>query len=134
MQSFYTSFVSSSLTFGVTAWGGNVSQNDRNRIDKTILRAGRPIGRKQDNLETIHDTMTLRKLERIFNDETHPLRCELDSLKSAVSSRLRAPCSRTNRYKNSFVPHAVRMHNRVNGRNRKRKCEIESAPNNKRRR
>ena len=71
MQSFYTSFVSSSLTFGLTAWGGNVSQNDRNRIDKTILRAGRLIGRKQDNLETIHDTRTLRKLERIFNDETH---------------------------------------------------------------
>ena len=29
LQRFYSSFVESSLTFGVTAWGGNVTQNDR---------------------------------------------------------------------------------------------------------
>ena len=122
LQRFYSSFVESSLTFGVTAWGGNVTQSDRHRIDRVISRSGKLVGRKLDSLETTHDNKTLRKVVRIFEDETHPLRVELDTLKSSRSSRLRAPSVKTNRYKNSFVPHAVRMYNRVNDRNSKRKC------------
>ena len=115
-------FVESSLTFGVTTWGGNVTQSDRNRIDRVITRSGNLIGRKQDSLDMTHDNRTLRKLDSIFEDATHPLRAELDSLRSSRSSRLRAPSVKTNRYKNSFVPHAVRMYNSVNDRNGKRKC------------
>ena len=107
------------MTFGVTAWGGNVTQSDRHRID----RSGKLVGRKLDNLEKTHDNKTLRKVVSIFDDNTHPLRVELDTLKSSRSSRLRAPTVKTNRYKNSFVPHAVRMYNSVNDRNSKRKCE-----------
>ena len=58
LQRFYTSFVESSLTFGVTTWGGNVTQSDRNRIDRVITRSGKLIGRKQDCLDMTHDNTT----------------------------------------------------------------------------
>ena len=111
LQRFYSSFVESSLTFGVTAWGGNVTQSDRHRIDRVISRSGKLVGRKLDSLETTHDNKTLRKVVRIFEDETHPLRVELDTLKSSRSSRLRAPSVKTNRYQNSFIPSALCLSN-----------------------
>ena len=87
-----------------------------------ISRSGKFVGQKLDSLETTHDNKTLGKVVHIFDDETHPLRVELDTLKSSRSSR--APSVKTNTYTNSIVPHAVRMYNCVNDRNSKRKTHM----------
>ena len=44
LQSFYTSVIMGVMTFGLTSWGGNLSKSNRERIDRSIRKAGRVIG------------------------------------------------------------------------------------------
>ena len=37
LQMFYTSMITSVLTFGVSCWGGNIGKHDQNRINKIIV-------------------------------------------------------------------------------------------------
>ena len=39
-QMFYTSTVSSVLTFEMTCWGGNASKQDGNKVDRNTQKAG----------------------------------------------------------------------------------------------
>ena len=36
---FYSAVISSTMSFGPTCWGGNVSKRDQGRVDKVIHRA-----------------------------------------------------------------------------------------------
>ena len=88
-----------------------MSKQDRARLDKIIRKAGGVIGRYQDDFETLHHRVVTRKLHKIMTDSTHPLRQEFDSRKTDRSNRFRMPHTRTTRYKQSFIPTAIRMHN-----------------------
>ena len=111
LQMFYTAVIGSVLTFGMSCWGGNLSKQDKGRLDKLIRKAGGVIGRKQDDLGTLHDRVVIRKYHKIMSDNTHPLREEFESRKTERSNRFRLPATRTTRYKQSFIPTAIRMHN-----------------------
>ena len=51
LQVFSLSTISSVLTFGCACWGGNASKQNRNRLAKTIRKAGGVIGRQQETFE-----------------------------------------------------------------------------------
>ena len=110
LQMFYTSIVRSIMTFGLTCWGGNVTKQDRNRLDKQIKKAGGVVGRQQDDLETLYRRLVTKKPTAILTDDTHPLQPEFDSRRNDRSGRIRAPCARTNRCTQSFMPTAIHRH------------------------
>ena len=111
LQMFYSSVVCGALTFGLTCWGGNISIQDRSRLDKMIKKAGGVIGKKQDNLDTMCTHRTEIKMKNILKDETHPLRDEYTSRLNRRSGRYRAPKTKTNRHSNSFIPRSIRIFN-----------------------
>jgi hypothetical protein len=116
LQMFYSSIVCSMMTFGLACWGGNVTKQDRNRLDKQIKKAGGVVGRKQDDIETMYGRLVTKKLTAIWNDDTHPLRPEFDSRLNDRSGRIRVPRTRTNRYRQSFIPTAIQTHNQLTNR------------------
>jgi hypothetical protein len=69
LQMFYSSIVCSMMTFGLACWGGNVTKQDRNRLDKQ--KAGGVVGRKQDDIETMYGRLVTKKLTAIWNDDMH---------------------------------------------------------------
>ena len=80
LQMFYSSVLSSILTFGLLAWGGNACKWDEEVLDKIIRKASGVVGRTQDNLDTLYDRQVTNKLNDILHDITHPLRQELRHL------------------------------------------------------
>ena len=73
LQLFYTSILSSTLTFGLACWGGNLLKHDRDKLNRIIKTASVVIGKEQEDIGTIHEHRTLSKLKKILNDKTHPL-------------------------------------------------------------
>ena len=116
LQMFYTSIVCSVMTFGMTCWGGNISGQDRNRLNKNIKKASGVVGRKQDDVETMYQRLVTHKLTSVLADDTHPLRPEFDSRRMDRSGRFRVPKTRTTRYKHSFIPTAIQTFNQHKGR------------------
>ena len=112
LQVFYSSVLSSVLTFGLLAWGGNTCKRDKEMLDKVIRKARDVVGRIQDNLDTLYDRRVTNKLNNILHDITHSLRQELENRLIVRSGRMRVAKARTVRYSNSFVPQAVSVFNR----------------------
>ena len=108
---FYTSTVSSVLTFRSACWGGNAAKQDKDRLEKNIKEAEGIVGRKQESLHSAYHRLLTDRLNTILADETHPLRPEFDSRRIDRSGRFRVPKARTNRYKNSFIQSAIQNFN-----------------------
>ena len=111
LQMFFTSVVSSVMTFGLSCWGGNVTKRDRDRLDKIIKKAGGVVGRKQDDIQTIYKRQVVRKMKAILADRDHPLYSEFDSRLIERSGRFRVVKTKTTRHKHSFIPTAIQMYN-----------------------
>jgi hypothetical protein len=90
----------------------------RNRLDKQIKKAGGVVGRKQDDIETMYGGLVTKKLTAIWNDDTHPLRPEFDFRLNDRSGRIRVPRTRTNRYRQSFIPTAIQTNNQLTSRSK----------------
>ena len=112
LYSFYCSAVHSVLTFGAICWGGNIQDQDKNRIDKIIRKAGNVIGRQLTNFDNFCNERTVEKMKRIANDSTHPLHEEFTPMTSG-SGRYRQPGKGriSARFTKSFVPRAVHLFN-----------------------
>ena len=111
LQLFFSSVVCSVLTFGVTCWGGNITQRDKDKLDRIIRKAGRVIGSNQDTFTDIYNDRLIRKVTSIFDDDSHPLRQEFDKLLIGRSGRLRTPRVRTTRFQKAFLCKAVHVFN-----------------------
>jgi hypothetical protein len=116
LQMFYTSTCNSVLYFGSVCWSGNISKQDRDRLEKFIKKASGVVGRKQDTFTSTHERRLTDRIQKILADDTHPLRPEFDSRRIDRSSRFRQPCTRTTRYRNSFIPSAIHIFNSHVGR------------------
>ena len=112
LQMFYSSTIRSVLTFGSVCWGGNISQRDKDRLEKLIKRVSGIVGQRQDSFDHLNDKQLIDKFHIILTDDAHPLRHDFDSRRISRSGRFRAPQGKTNRYQQSFVPRAIRTCNR----------------------
>lgn len=77
------------------------------------------IGMKLDTLVVVAERRTLDKLLDIIDNVSHPLHTIISTQRSRFSGRLLLPKCRTNRLKDSFVPHAIRLYNSSLGGRRK---------------
>ncbi len=79
---------------------------------------------KLDSLVTVAEKRTLDKLLDIMDDASRPLHTVIINQRSSFSERLLVPKCRTNRLKNSFVPHAIKLYNSsLGGRRGNRRTE-----------
>ena len=104
---FYQSCVLSTMSFCLTAWGGNIRAKDRQEIDRSLKGAGKVLGPTHvDTTEGMYISLIKKKLTNIMLDSTHPLFNQI--VFSVRSGRVIHLKSRTNRYMNSFLPSAIR--------------------------
>ena len=115
---FYLSVINSILTFGITCWGGNLTQIDADKIGRLIRKAENIIGIDLGDFKSLLNFRIEKKLKCILKDSSHPMYDYFNILKSDKSGRFRVPKFRTSRYGNSFLPSAIRLFN-INARKAK---------------
>lgn len=108
---FYLGAVASVLFYAVLSWGGSISAEDRNRINKLIKKAGSVIVLSLDSVDTILDKRMRTKVRTVLSSKDHPLHSVFNGLKSSFSNRMVMPQCSTQRFRNSFIPDAVRFYN-----------------------
>ena len=113
LELFYKSFLESLISFALTCWGGNVRMNNKERINQIIKKANKIISKTSHSPSNICDFDSLyhvncqKKILSIIKDQSHPLSGEI--LFSSRSGRPLTIKSNKNRYKNSFLPHALKL-------------------------
>ena len=92
---------------------GNSKKADMERLDKVARTAAKIVGAETATPSTMYGSVAVKKLHRILSDTRHPLNHVLFSqaFRRASSQRLRCFRARTSRFRDSFLPTAVRLHN-----------------------
>ena len=108
------------LTCGCVCWGGNVSKQDRDRLDK-IIKAASIVGKRQDRFDTYYQGRLTNKLTDILHDDTCPLKADFDNRIIERSGQFRVPTARMTRHAGSFMPSAVSVFIQKIGRTGKEK-------------
>ena len=70
---FYKSCIQSVLTFSFICWFGNVSQKDKNKLQRVVNISSKITGLKQTSVTALYEKQVLRKANKIINDSTHIL-------------------------------------------------------------
>ena len=108
MSMFYKSVVESVLTFCMLCWYGGISYQARKKV-KRIVTSAEKLGCDAQSLEDLCNILIVKKCDQIMEDSSHPLSSNSVSLPS--KHRLAAIRYRTERFRKTFVPSAVRQKN-----------------------
>lgn len=111
LKTFYQSMVASALFFAVVCWWGGVKTGEVNRLNKFVRKARSVVGLDLDSLETVAERRVKDKICAILDNLSHPLHDELWLMGSSLSQRIIPPRCRTERFRRSFVPTAIRLYN-----------------------
>lgn len=111
LNMFYQSIVSSVIFYAVVCWGGSAKKKDTQRLNRLIKRAGSVMGLSLDSVETVVEQRTLSKIRGILSNQSHPLYPVFSRQRSSISTRLHSLRCSTERFRNSFVPWAIRLYN-----------------------
>ena len=106
---FYKSCIQSVLTFSFICWFGNVSQKDKNNLQRIVNISSKVTGVTQSTLTALYEKQVVNKATRILADDTHVLHADYILLPS--SRRFRSVTCKTNRKRFSFVPMSIRLLN-----------------------
>ena len=109
LSMFYKSCIQSVLTFSFICWFVNVSQKDKNKLQRVVNISSKITGLKQTSVTALYEKQILRKANKIINDSNHILYNEYVLLPS--SRRFRTIISKTNRKRDSFTQMSVRLLN-----------------------
>ena len=109
LQLFYSSIIQSVITFSVTCWYGNSTQESTDRITRVINNCIKLGAKDAITLKELFVKCTLQRCKTIRGDKSHPLHGRYQLLPSG--RRLRSTKCRTERYKRSFVPSSIKVLN-----------------------
>ncbi|TWW54569.1 RNA-directed DNA polymerase from mobile element jockey [Takifugu flavidus] len=116
LRTFYDSVVGSAIFYGIVCWSSSITDRDRKRMDRLVRRASSVLGCPLDSVEVVGNGRMMAKLSSMLNNTSHPLQDTLTALGSSFSERLLHPRCVKERYRRSFLPAAVRLHNKQNNR------------------
>ncbi|KAI3374638.1 hypothetical protein L3Q82_021015 [Scortum barcoo] len=116
LRTFYDSVVASAIFYGIVCWASSITDRDRRRMDRLVRRASSVLGCPLDSVEVVGNGRMMAKLSSLLNNTSHPLQDTLTALGSSFSERLLHPRCVKERYRRSFLPAAVRLHNKQNAR------------------
>ena len=108
---FYRAAVQSLFSFCIIAWGGNLARKESERFDRVARRVSRMTAICQESFVEIFEKFTSRKIESILKDNKHPLFSSISF--STRSNRIIIMKTNRERYRNSFLPCAVRLHSKI---------------------
>ncbi len=111
LKIFYQSTVASALFFAVVCWGGGIRAGEASRLNKLVRKASSVVGLELDSLESVAERRMKDKIKAILENPSHPLHDELWQMGSSFSHRIIPPRCKTERFRRSFVPAAIRLHN-----------------------
>ena len=111
LERFYNAAISSILVYGSVCWGENISKRDWERIEKVIEKTEKVTWGHHGSFNILYHIRLTNKTARILSDDSHPLSTEFNDRRIDRSGRLRVPTARTLRYRDSFLPSAVRAYN-----------------------
>ena len=86
---------------------------DAKRLNKLVKKAGSVLGERPDSLETVMERCTNTKMQAIMNNISHPLHSILEAQKSKRKELFLSVQCKNNRFKNTFVPTAIRLFNEM---------------------
>ena len=107
---FYSAVVQSLMSFCVIAWGGNLASKYVSQFDRVAKRVSRMTDIKQSCLTEIFEKCCLRKIESIMKENNHPLMQFITFSKR--SNRIILIKANRERFRNSFLPYAVRLYSK----------------------
>ena len=110
LEIFYQSVVASAIFFAAVCWGSSIRASNTNRLDKIIKKAGSVLGLRLQSFESVVER-TLKKRFSIIDNDQHPLHHTVVRQRSTFSHRLLQLCCRRDRYRKSFLPHAITLYN-----------------------
>ena len=105
---FYNAVVQSLMSFCVIVWGGNLACKEVCQFDRVAKRVSRMTDVKQSCFVEILDKFCLRKIEAIIKDESHSL-LKCISFSQRINRIIHIKAKRE-RFRNSFLPYAVRLY------------------------
>jgi len=109
LQTFYSSFVESVLTFSFICWFGSLCVKNRSVLDRVVNVCSKIVGVRQEGLSVLYERRVVRKARCILNDNSHVLARHFELLPSG--RRFRLPKFRTQRTKQSFIPKSISLLN-----------------------
>ena len=107
LSNFYRCTVESMLTGCIVAWFGNLSAQERKRLQKVVNTAQSIIGSDLPSIKGIYRSRYLKKAGSIIKDPHHPGYTLVSLLPSG--RRYRSLKTATTRFKNSNFPTAIRL-------------------------
>ena len=107
LVSFYRCVIESVLTFSITVWFNSLTVDDKRKLNKIISTASRVIGEQLPTLESIYRQRLKKRSYKIVEDPSHPAHGLFELLPSG--RRYRSIKTRTNRFRNSLFPSAIRL-------------------------
>ena len=104
---FYRAAVQSLMSFCIIVWGGNLASREISKFDRIAKRVTKITNIKQDNFLETFNKFCLKKLEFILKDKDHLLFSSIQFSKR--SNRVILAKTNRERYRNSFLPYAIRL-------------------------
>lgn len=111
VRMFFMAVICSVWSYCVVGWGGNAGATEKARIDRVTRRVGKMMG-ESNTVDKIYEDRLASMRKKIIGDPTHPLHENLTGRVMERSGRLKPSVTRTNRYALSFIPQAIRQHNK----------------------
>ncbi|KAK7158641.1 hypothetical protein R3I94_005089 [Phoxinus phoxinus] len=111
LKTFYDSVVASAIFYAIACWGAGSRERDRKRLNKLVMKASSVLVCHLDTIEEVGERRMLTRLASIMGNTSHPLHEIVSSLSSSFSCRLLHPQCKTERFRRSFIPVAVRLFN-----------------------
>ena len=104
---FYKSVIESIFSFCVICWGGNTLCKDISKINRVISKSDKICGNKFNSFGVCLNNLCIKKIKLIIQDSTHPLNNTV-TISERSGRPISCKCNRE-RYKNSFIPSAIRL-------------------------
>ena len=113
MALFYNAVIQSSIFFNNVCYYGNALKQDKAQLERIVADAIRITKKELKHPTARYEAAVLTKTRKIQEDRSHPLHDALKKRapKRDTSKRMRSFEAGTERFRNSFLPTAVRHHN-----------------------
>ena len=73
LKMFHLAVIQSVITFGISRWGGHITEGDKQKINRSIKKAGKIVGEELPLLNDLFKKQSITKALNIVNDPCHPL-------------------------------------------------------------
>ena len=113
LELFFKATIQSAMLFNQLCYYNDADAKDVGPLEALSRRASKIIGRDIQSPREIYNKAALKKMYRILKDDQHPLYGVLKDQESKRDSSkvMRSFTARTNRFRDSFLPTVIRLHN-----------------------